>query len=182
MSYIEDIYTKRYEVEEECRILLFNGLHEFYTTCDLDGSHVPFKEAGLRIIVSFDDIHRLPHCHVIRGYMETPSFHCCIRLDTNKYYRNNHGVEDRLSDEDLIIFNEFMLSMKNCPTQHLDPIKYQWSARYRNYKRIWNRPADISQFNELITNFPMPDYSVILEDDESTKILEEKLIRILISE
>jgi len=178
MPYIEETYAEYYDIDEDCRALLFNGLHEMRTTRDLCRD-IPYKEPCLRILISNDqdDKYRLPHCHVIRGYMENPSSHCCIRLDANKYYRNNHGTEDTLSDEDLKIFNEFMLSMKNCPTQHLDST--EWSIKYFNYRRIWNSP--FPDFCKFITNFPMPDYSVILEDDDSTKILEEELKLTLMS-
>ena len=124
MIRIEELISKREIPHDDFDpILIFNGLHSYGATNDLC-EEIPYDNKNpddvLRIIVAGweGDEHRLPHCHVIKGYLETPSFHCCIRLDTNKYYRNNHGVEDTLSDEDLKIFNEILLSAKNCPSQY----------------------------------------------------------------
>ena len=64
---------------------------------------------NLEVIVHTDDPGMIPHVHIVDKATRGRDFDCCVRLDTNQYFK--HGIyRDEFNSSGCKAFNKFMHS------------------------------------------------------------------------
>jgi len=140
---------------------ILNGIHNYAFIAEVV-KHENYHERPFSVIVfnEEDDNHKTPHCHIIKGDYINPSFHCCVRLDTNRYYRG-HGAEDVLSEQDVQYFKEFMNRTTITKAFGKTIECHNWKSAVSSWNRgIYEDKGE----REIPKDTPMPDYSVISEE------------------
>ena len=162
MPYLLNLEKWQFDYE----VMVMGGIHSHRDQEFNSEDFYPFDYKPPFIVTVYaDDIDKgeeNPHCHITKGYVDAPTFHCCVRLDTNKYYRN-HGANDTLSEEDVKAFKRYMEQRKKLGIYQGEFTAWECAASAWCY--VTHDPVTGDYDVHFPTNkIPMPDYSVILEE------------------
>lgn len=138
--------------ENKLRQIIKERIHEeYYKRKRLDEmARVGIMANTYDVIVYTDDMGNIPHIHILDTNTRGEDFDCCVRLETNRYFKHGRH-QDELNTKQCKLFNEFM----NQPCR---------SPKYRN-----NYEFAVEMWNTNNSN----SYVMIKEDENGDIIIPD---------